>query len=106
MCRAPTRWLASMRMTPSVGLLAARALVRRLDPVIDGVAEQVPERRVELDEHVAVHLRGLARDLEPHLLAERLGHVADHARKSDDAVGKRSHPAGERSLVQAMRQVD
>ena len=95
-----------MRMTPSLGFLAARRSLRRLDPVIDRVAEQVTEWGVELDQHVAIHLRALAGDLEPHLFAERLGHFADHARKSDDAVGKRSHAAGERSVIQAMRQVD
>ena len=95
-----------MRMTPSLGFLAARALVRRLDPVIDGVAEQVTERSVELHQDVAIHLRALAGDLEPHLFAERLSHFADHARKSDNAVGERSHAAGERSVIQTMRQVD
>jgi hypothetical protein len=46
------------------------ALALGLHAVVDGVAQQVAERRLELFEHVAVDLGVLADDLQAHALAE------------------------------------
>ena len=100
---------AVARLDPHQALrrLARRlARLRRLDAVIDGVAQQMAERRVELGQNVAVHLRRAADDLELHPPAERAGEIAHHARQALDAVGERPHAAGQRFLVEPMREVD
>ena len=74
--------------------------------MVEGVAQQVPERRFECRQDVAIDLGRLADDLEPRLLAERVGDVADHAWKRLHTVGERPHPAGQRLVVQAVRQVE
>src|SRR5436190_18456713 len=63
------------------------------------------ERRFEFREHVAIHLRRLAADLEAYLLSERMRDVANHARKAGDHVGERTHAARDRFIVHALRQL-
>ena len=86
-------------------LAGGLAFRRRLEAVVEGVADQVRERRLELVEDVAVDARLLAADLESHLLAEGAGDVADQPRKAADAVGQRPHPAHDHLVVQTVRQV-
>ena len=55
----------------SFGCLPSRhAFLWKLDAVIDGVSQQVAQRRVELLEDVAVDLGAIADDVESHLFAE------------------------------------
>ena len=56
MASMPARWRASTRMRAVLRLAGGRRCVRRLDAVIDGVAEQVRQRRFQLLEDVAIHL--------------------------------------------------
>jgi hypothetical protein len=53
---------------------------RRLNAVVTSIAQQVRERRFEPGQDVAVDLGALADDLEPDLLAELAGEVANRAR--------------------------
>ena len=73
------------------GFARRAAAFRRFDAVVDRIAQQMAEQRLEFLQNIAVHLRGLADDFEFHLLAERATHIAHHARKALDAVGKRPH---------------
>ena len=73
--------------------------------MVHRVAEQVVERRVELFEDFAVHLRHLADDLQLGLLAELPGQIADQPRKALHAVSKRTHAAGNHLAIQAAVQI-
>jgi hypothetical protein len=84
-------------------LAAGAALRRILHGMVDGVAQQVAERRLQLVEHVAIDLGVLADDLQPHALVQFLGEVAHQARQRAGAVGEGTHAAGDRLLVQAAR---
>ena len=64
------------------------------------------QRRVELFQNVAVHLRRLAGDFQVHFLAERSTEIAHHARPRLGAVCKRPHAAGQRALIQPVREID
>ncbi|MCY1524455.1 hypothetical protein D9M68_593870 [compost metagenome] len=88
-----------------------RRLARRhpggghFNAVVHRIAQQVRQRRVQLLQDVAVHLRGLAFDLQPHLLAQRAAQVADHTRQAAHAIAEGPHAAGQRGVVQALGQV-
>ena len=86
-------------------LAGGRAGRRRLDPVVERVADQVRERRLELVEDVAVDTGLLAADLEPHLLAEGAGDVPHQSGKTVDAVGERSHAADDHLVVETIGEV-
>ena len=58
---------------PRRALARGAALVGRLESVVEGIADQVIERRLEPVEDVAIDARGLADDLELRLLAELPG---------------------------------
>jgi hypothetical protein len=81
------------------------AVVRRLEPMVEGVADQVGERRLELVEDVTVDAGLLATHLESHLLAEGAGDVTDESRKAADAVGERPHAAHDHLVMEAIREV-
>ena len=89
---------------PSARLAGARSFLGAFDAVIDGVAQQMAERRVELLENVAIDLRAFADDLEPHPLAEIARDVADHAREGADAIGEWPHADHQRLIVEAVRE--
>src|SRR6185503_3168699 len=76
----------------------------RLHSVVDRVAQEVAKRRIEGSQDVAVHARRLARDVEPYGLAQRLAQVAHHARERLNAVREGTHPAGDRFVVESLRQ--
>ena len=76
-------------------------ILGHLKPVVDRVADQVIEGRLEPVKDVAVDTGGLADDLEPRLLAELARQVTDHTRKASDAVGQRPHSAGQHFVVQS-----
>ena len=78
----------------------------RFETVIDGVAQQMAERRVELRQDVPVHLRRAADDLQLHLPAQGAGEIPHHARQTLHAIGKRPHAGGQRLLVEPMREMD
>ena len=84
------------------GLAGRAAFLERLNPMVNGVAQEMAQRRVELDQNVAVHLGGLADDIQSHLLPQRAAQVAHHARKCLNAITERPHAAGERLVVQAV----
>src|SRR5690606_8471423 len=58
-----------------------RADIGRLETVVDGVYQQMPQRLTQLLDDLAVHLDVLARDLEPHVLAEFAPEVPDELRE-------------------------
>src|SRR5258707_3008672 len=62
------------------------------------------ERRVEHLEHIAVDRRHGTVDVQTDLLAERAAEVAYHAWKGGEPIGDRPHAAGERLVIEAMRQ--
>jgi hypothetical protein len=61
--------------------------------VIDGVAQKVAERSIELLQNVAIDLCRLPDDLQTNRLAERPADVAYQAREGRDAVIERPHAA-------------
>ena len=87
-------------MVPIGVLAGGAALLGQLEAVVQGVADQVVERRLEPVEDVAIDAGGLTGNLEPSLLAQLPGHVADQPREAADAVGQRPHPAGQHFMVQ------
>jgi hypothetical protein len=73
-------------------LAGGRPLGRRLDPVVDGVADHVGERIPDgLDDRL-VQLGLLALHVEPHLLATGHGQVANDSRELAPDVSDRLHP--------------
>ena len=87
------------------GLAGGAALLGRFEAVVQRVADQVVQRGLEPVEDVAVDARGLAGDLEPRLLAQLAGQVADQPGEAADAVGQRAHPAGQHLVVQPAGEV-
>ena len=86
------------------GLAGGLPLLGAFDAMIDGVAQQMAERRIETFEDVAIDLRRLADDLQPDLLAEAVADVAHHARQRVDPVGEGPHPHLERLVIEAVRE--
>ena len=85
---------------PHGRLAGGAAVLRHFQAVVQRVADQMVERRLEPIEDVAIDAGGLTGDLEPGLLAELPGQVADQAREAADAIGQRPHPAGQYFMVQ------
>ncbi|MNI56980.1 hypothetical protein D3C73_1120130 [compost metagenome] len=81
-------------------LTRQQPLFRRLDAVIDSIAQQVRQRCLEFLQHVAVNLGFLALDFQPYLLAEAATQIADHAHLTTEHIGERTHATGQRSVVQ------
>ena len=81
------------------------AVHRHLDAMVHRIAQQVHQRRVQLVQDVAVDLSGFALDLQSHLLAQRASQVAHHARHAAQAIAEGPHAAGQRRVVQALRQM-
>ena len=73
-------------------LAAGRALGRRLQPVVGGVAHHVGERILDQVEHLAVELGVGAVHLQFDLLAEFAREVAHDARQLLPGIADRLHP--------------
>ena len=73
--------------------------------MIDGIAEQVGQRRFQPIEDVPIDLRVFTNDFEPHFLAERTGQVAHHSRKALSAIGKGTHARAQDLEIQAVGKV-
>ena len=86
-------------------LAGGAAVLGPLEAVVQRVADQVVQRCLEPVEDVAVDAGGLAGDLEPRLLAQLAGQVADQPGEAADAVGQRAHPAGQHLVVQPAGEV-
>jgi len=71
-----------------------------LQGVVDGVAQDVIERCVQLVEDVAVHVGGFAAHLELNAFAELAGQIADQARKPLHSIAKRPHAAHNDLMVE------
>ncbi|MFO0001609.1 MAG: hypothetical protein ACK559_10785, partial [bacterium] len=81
-------------------LAAREALVGALDSVVDGVAHDVVERRLQPGEDVAVHGDVAPDDLERDVLAELAGDVAHHPREARHALAERAHAAADDLVVE------
>jgi len=86
-------------------LAGGRAFRRGFDAMVEGVADQVRERRLQLVEDVAVDARLLAAHLPANLLAQRAGQIANEPRKTANAFGQRPHAAGDHLVVKAVGEV-
>ena len=80
-----------------------QALFGRFNPVVDGVAQQVGERRFEFFEDIAVNLGFLAFDFQAYLLAQRPTQITDHALLAHQHIGERAHAAGQRGVIEQLR---
>ncbi len=74
--------------------------------MVNGIAQEMAQRCVELYQDVAVHLGGFADDIESDLLSQRAAQVAYHPRKRLDAISERPHSTGERLVVQPVGQIE
>ena len=87
------------------GFAGALPLLAGFAAVIHRVAQQVRQRAFQSLQDVAVHLGVLADDFEPHLLAQRAGQVAHHARKAADAIAEGPHARAQHFEIHALRKV-
>jgi len=87
------------------GLPGGEAFFRRLDAVIQGVTQKMPKWRFKPFENVAIDLGILTDNVQPQLFAQRAGEISHHAREGLHAVGKRPHVAGQRAIVEPMREM-
>ena len=87
-------------MVPSGRLPARDPLVRRLDAVADGIANQM-EHRIHhpLDEEL-VDFRRLAGQLQLHALAAVPGEIADDERHAPENLGDRDQPHAHHAFAQ------
>ena len=69
-----------------LALAGLQPLGRRLDAVIDRVADDVGQRIADHLDHFAIELDVAALDIDQHLLAELGRQVADHARQRDEQI--------------------
>ena len=77
--------------------------VRRLDPVVDAVADEVIERIADLVDHPLVELRLLARQLQPDPLVELPGDVPDGPLEPVEEGADRDHARVEDAALEAVR---
>ncbi|MNH02624.1 hypothetical protein D3C79_618680 [compost metagenome] len=70
--------------------------------MVDGVTQQMGQRRLELFQDVAINLGLLAFDLQAHLLAQRAPQVTDHAALSGKHIGEGPHTAGQRGVIEQL----
>ena len=67
-------------------LAGLQAIGRKLDAVIDRVADDVGQRIADHLDHLAIELDVAPLDIDQHLLAQLGGEVADHARQADKQI--------------------
>src|SRR5450830_1762951 len=98
------RDLALLRLT---GLQALR---RRFDAMVDSIAQQMADGRIEFFQNVAIDLGGVADDFQPYRFTQRMSDIAHHARvvarPDTGAVGKRAHAASQCFFIKTLRQID
>ena len=85
---------------PRARLAGGFAIVGRLQPVIDRVADHVDQRVAQLVDHPLVQLGLLAADLERHLLARGEAEVADHPPEPLEQRADRHHPGVEHPFLE------
>ncbi len=85
---------------PDRGLAGCAAVVRRFETMVQCIADQMVERRLEPIEDVAVDAGGLTDDLKPRLLAELTSQVTNQAWEAAHAIGQWPHPAGQDFMMQ------
>ena len=73
-------------------LAGTHAFVRRLDPVIERIAEEVDHRFGDRVEHGTVDLDSFAFDLQAHVLGQLAGEAAHGARVAVEQHPDRDHP--------------
>ena len=81
-------------------LAGFHALAGRLDPVIEGVSQEMEHRLAHLVEHRAIELDLLPFDLELHLFPQRTGGVTHHSREPLEYLPHRYHPGGHDLVLQ------
>ncbi|MCY1178859.1 hypothetical protein D9M73_192320 [compost metagenome] len=84
-------------------LAGQQALFREFDAVVDRVAQQVSQRRLELFQHVAIDLGLLAFNFQSHLFTQVAPQITDHAHLPGQHIGKGPHATGQRRVVQHLR---
>ena len=77
----------------------------RLQPMVEGVADEMRKRRLEFVEDVAIDAGLFAAYFPANLLAEGAGDVADEPRETADAVGQRPHAAHDHLLMEAAGEI-
>ena len=71
--------------------------------MVNRVAQKVRQRGIQFLQNVAVNLRLLADDFEPHFFSKLAREVADHSWKVARAVAERTHPALQNLVVEPLR---
>ena len=92
MTTLPPAWRAEISSVPVLGLAGRVALLRRLEAVVERVADEVHERVAERVDHGAVELGVLAHELQVDLLAELGREVAHEPREAQEDGLDRDHP--------------
>ncbi len=99
----PPVLMARMDAQSRLGSLALRhSLSRRLNAVVDGVGDQVRDRRFQPLQNVAIDARTLAQHLKPHLLAQLARGITHQPRRSPDALGERPQTPGQNAAVKVL----
>ena len=81
------------------------ALLGRFQSMIEGVAQEMRQRRFQSFQDFPVHAGGLARDFKADLLVQLPCQIAHHPRESQHPVGKGAHPAGNSLAIKALGQI-
>ena len=88
--------------TAFLRLALAQALGGWLDAVVDGIAQQVGQRRFQALQHVAVDLGVLTFDVQAHLFAQRAAEVAQHAGLATQHIGEGTHARGQGQVIELL----
>ena len=86
-------------------LAGGPAFFGQLEAMVHGIANEMVQRCFKTVEYVTVDAGGLAHHLEPSLLAELSGQVANQPWKATDSISQRPHPAGKNFMVQPARKI-
>ena len=103
MTTLPPAWRAEISSVAGLGLAGREALVRRLEAVVERVADEVHERVAERVDDGAVELGVLAGEHQLDLLAELRGEVADEPREAQEDRLDRDHPHLHHHRLQRLR---
>ena len=74
--------------------------------MIDGVPQEMSERRFQLLQNLAVGLSGLPSEFQVHFLVQRACEVTHHARKFPNAIGKRPHSRIQHFVIETRGQIE
>jgi len=82
-----------------------QSLFRAFNAMVDGIPQNVVQRRFHFFKNVPIHISGLTEKFKLYSFPKFFGQVAHQSRKSLHSIGKGSHSGPDHRMVKVLRQV-